>query len=80
MVGKPQAESREFCSDLAGTLSNALHLGFLICDVMGLEVVIISQLPARTPCDGVPSAQSQPLPLRMHSSSAFPSHLLSSSL
>ena len=29
-----------FCSDLAGTLGKALHLGFLICNIKGLDLVI----------------------------------------
>lgn len=45
-VGSPEARAGSpgpqlhFCSDLAGTLGKALHLGFLICNIKGLDLVI----------------------------------------
>ena len=44
--GSPEARAGSpgpqlhFCSDLTGTLGKALHLGFLICNIKGLDLVI----------------------------------------
>lgn len=38
-AGSPGPQLR-FCSDLAGILGKALHLGFLICNIKGLDLVI----------------------------------------